>query len=366
MKIQFALAGSSFTTAVLAACIATAAAQSRDPLRPDDPAAAAPAINHESAFTGYQPFREELRKSWRQANREVADNPGMGSMQGMAGHSMPGMDAKSGAAGHDMGSMPGMPGMGSKAGASKAQAAGGHDMASMPGMPGMAPKAGSAPKAQASAGGHDMGSMQGMPGMAPKAGGAPKTQTAGAGHDMGSMQGVPGIAPKAGSAPKTQTAAAGHNMGSMQGMPGKGSKPGAAHTPHGADGHDQKMGSMQGMPGMASSSGAAPKAGHDMGSMPDMPGMASKSGNARTGPVTGAGVVRSVDKAAGKVRLTHDPIAAMGWPKMTLFFRLKESSLADRVKEGDRVDFSLEKSAAGYVISDLQKRAANRDTPQAK
>ena len=71
--------------------------------------------------------------------------------------------------------------------------------------------------------------------------------------------------------------------------------------------------------------------------------------------VTGTGIVRSIDKGGGKVRLTHDPIDILRWPRMTLSFRLKERHLADRVKEGDRIQFSLDKSAAGYVISDLRK-----------
>lgn len=41
--------------------------------------------------------------------------------------------------------------------------------------------------------------------------------------------------------------------------------------------------------------------------------------------------------------------------RITMFFRLKDNSLADQVKAGDRVEFSLEKSASGYVISGFQK-----------
>lgn len=315
MKIEYAAAKACIV--LVAMTLSTAAiAQARDRTNPPDAPVAAPAVKPGSAFSGYQPYREPPIKSWKDANQEVADNPGMGSMtgmSGMAGHSMPGMDSK-GATGHDMSAMPGMPGMGSK--------------------PGAAPKA-----KTAAAAGHDMGSMQGMPGMDTKPGSAPKAKTGGT---------------------------ADHDMGSMQGMPGMASKPGVAPKPHGDDGHDRKTSSMQGMPGMASSSGTAPKTGHDMGSMQDMPGMTSKSGNAAGGPVSGTGIVKGVDKANGKVRLTHDPIEAMGWPKMTLFFRLKDNSLADRVREGDKVDFSLEKSATGYVISDLQKRAPNRETKPAK
>ena len=76
--------------------------------------------------------------------------------------------------------------------------------------------------------------------------------------------------------------------------------------------------------------------------------------------------MQGIDKANGKIKLTHDPIAALAWPKMTLFFRLKDNALADQVKEGDKVEFSLEKSATGYVISGLKKGGASHETKQMK
>lgn len=73
--------------------------------------------------------------------------------------------------------------------------------------------------------------------------------------------------------------------------------------------------------------------------------------------VRGRGVVRQVDKASGKIKMTHEPIAALGWPKMTMFFRLKDAALADQVKEGDQVEFFLEKAGSGYEISRLRQAA---------
>ncbi len=87
---------------------------------------------------------------------------------------------------------------------------------------------------------------------------------------------------------------------------------------------------------------------------------------ARTTAISGVGVVQGIDKANGKVKLSHDPIAALGWPRMTMFFRLKDSALADQVKVGDKVEFFLEKSASGYVISGWQKGTAGHDMKQMK
>lgn len=77
--------------------------------------------------------------------------------------------------------------------------------------------------------------------------------------------------------------------------------------------------------------------------------------------IMATGIVKSVDKANGKVKLTHDPITALGWPKMTMFFRLKDAALAGQVKEGDAVQFALEKSTSGYVISGFKKAMPDHD-----
>lgn len=140
----------------------------------------------------------------------------------------------------------------------------------------------------------------------------------------------------------------------------------AAKSKDGAAGHN--MGSMKGMPGMNKEAGTAPmsKQGHGAMAMAKPSTAPGQSGNARTADVTATGVVQSIDKANGKIKLTHDPIAALGWPKMTMYFRLKDSALAEQVKAGDKVEFSLEKSAAGYVISGFQKGAASHDMKQMK
>ncbi len=133
------------------------------------------------------------------------------------------------------------------------------------------------------------------------------------------------------------------------------------------------MGSMNDMPGKTmhdmdkqTATASKSKEGYNDISMAKPQIVPVQPDNAQTAGITGTGVVRSVDKANGKVELSHDPIAALGWPKMTMFFRLKDSALADQVKEGDKVEFSVEKSASGYVISGWQKGTARHDMKQMK
>ena len=78
--------------------------------------------------------------------------------------------------------------------------------------------------------------------------------------------------------------------------------------------------------------------------------------------IMATGIVQSIDKANAKVKLIHDPIMVLGWPKMTMFFRLKDAVLADQIKEGDAVQFSLEKATSGYVISGFKKAMPDNDT----
>ena len=136
--MQFAVAKGCLAIAVLSGGIAAAVAQTGKLSDPMDPGATVPAAKHESVFSGYEPFREEKIRSWKEVNQEVADHPGMGSMgatgskdakggpkKDMPGMSMPDMDSKpgsapkpkQGAAGHDKGSMRGMPGMNNQAAA---------------------------------------------------------------------------------------------------------------------------------------------------------------------------------------------------------------------------------------------------------
>jgi Cu(I)/Ag(I) efflux system periplasmic protein CusF len=82
---------------------------------------------------------------------------------------------------------------------------------------------------------------------------------------------------------------------------------------------------------------------------------AATAAPATAGLIPGKGVVLKVDRANATVKLDHEPIPALNWPKMTMLFRLKEGALTDQVKEGDTVEFFLEKSGSDYVIVKWRK-----------
>lgn len=66
------------------------------------------------------------------------------------------------------------------------------------------------------------------------------------------------------------------------------------------------------------------------------------------------GEVRKVDKDAGKITLKHGPIKNLDMPPMTMVFQVKDRALLDKVKAGDKVQFTAEQSAGAYVVTGIE------------
>lgn len=49
--------------------------------------------------------------------------------------------------------------------------------------------------------------------------------------------------------------------------------------------------------------------------------------------------VKKVDKAAGKVTLSHGPLANLDMPAMTMAFKVKDAAWLDQLKAGDKIRF---------------------------
>ena len=67
-----------------------------------------------------------------------------------------------------------------------------------------------------------------------------------------------------------------------------------------------------------------------------------------------AGVVRKIDKDAGKISIAHEPIENLGMPKMTMVFRVKEPGMLDTVKEGDKVNFAADKIKGALTVTKIE------------
>lgn len=52
----------------------------------------------------------------------------------------------------------------------------------------------------------------------------------------------------------------------------------------------------------------------------------------------------------GTVNITHGPVQSLGWPGMTMDFRVKDRALLENLKAGQKIDFEIGKDASGYVV----------------
>jgi Cu/Ag efflux protein CusF len=67
-----------------------------------------------------------------------------------------------------------------------------------------------------------------------------------------------------------------------------------------------------------------------------------------------SGVVKKVDKDAGKVTIRHGPLENLGMPQMTMVFRVKDPSMLDRLKEGDEIRFVADKVDGAYTVMQFE------------
>jgi Cu/Ag efflux protein CusF len=68
----------------------------------------------------------------------------------------------------------------------------------------------------------------------------------------------------------------------------------------------------------------------------------------------GNGKINSVNIKAGKLNITHGPIASLDWPGMTMDFEVQDKAKLDKLKAGQKVAFTLIETSKGkYVISEI-------------
>jgi len=73
-----------------------------------------------------------------------------------------------------------------------------------------------------------------------------------------------------------------------------------------------------------------------------------------SGQAMTSGVVKKVDKGAGKVTIRHGPIGNLGMPQMTMVFHVKDPAMLDRLKEGDKILFVAEKVDGAFTVMSFE------------
>jgi Cu(I)/Ag(I) efflux system periplasmic protein CusF len=66
------------------------------------------------------------------------------------------------------------------------------------------------------------------------------------------------------------------------------------------------------------------------------------------------GEVRRIDKEGGKVTLRHGEIKSLDMPPMTMVFAVRDKTLLDSLKAGDRVRFKAVNEAGKYIVTEIQ------------
>jgi Cu(I)/Ag(I) efflux system protein CusF len=91
------------------------------------------------------------------------------------------------------------------------------------------------------------------------------------------------------------------------------------------------------------------------------PALAQHAGHGTARPAAAAageladGEVRRIDKARGAVLLKHGEIKSINMGAMTMSFKLKDPAMADQLKEGDKVKFTVEQKGDDLVITSIRK-----------
>ena len=74
----------------------------------------------------------------------------------------------------------------------------------------------------------------------------------------------------------------------------------------------------------------------------------------------GEGTIRTLDATGGKVSIAHGPVASLGWPAMTMDFKVAHAALLNGVQPGSEIAFEFVERAPGdWVVTRIVPRAAS-------
>ena len=68
------------------------------------------------------------------------------------------------------------------------------------------------------------------------------------------------------------------------------------------------------------------------------------------------GEVRRVDKDAQKLTIRHGPLPQLDMPMaMTMVYRVKDASMLEQVKAGDKVKYQAEKVSGAFTVTAIEQ-----------
>lgn len=84
---------------------------------------------------------------------------------------------------------------------------------------------------------------------------------------------------------------------------------------------------------------------------PNMPGMHDE---AKPAEAQGVGVIKAIDSVKGTITLQHEAITAIGWPAMTMPFKVASPDLLKVAKVGDKVQFTLHPAGMDSTVTSIK------------
>ena len=68
------------------------------------------------------------------------------------------------------------------------------------------------------------------------------------------------------------------------------------------------------------------------------------------------GVIKKVDKSAGKLTIKHGPLKNLGMDAMTMVFTVTDPAMLDEVKVGDKINFIADEKNGKLIVTALEKQ----------
>lgn len=70
------------------------------------------------------------------------------------------------------------------------------------------------------------------------------------------------------------------------------------------------------------------------------------------------GEIKKVDKESGKITIKHGEIKNLDMPAMTMVFRVKNSTMLEQFKAGDKINFIADKINGNFTVTQMETTSA--------
>lgn len=88
----------------------------------------------------------------------------------------------------------------------------------------------------------------------------------------------------------------------------------------------------------------------------DLPAAYAADAHAHAAASMSEGEIRKVDKDNGKLTIRHGELKNLKMPAMTMVFRVKDRTMLDAVKAGDKVAFVAEDVSGQLTVTHLETK----------